>query len=84
MRIEGVTNKDINEVTFKHNGKYLNFRCITKPLPYDPFSNKLIETTNTTIIFDDIMEIENLIKMLTRMRKECSEYFGIWEECKWR
>ena len=78
MRIEGTNGKDINEITLKHSGKQLNFQCFIKPFPYAPRAD-LVKIENTTIIFDDIREIESMIEMLTRMRGLCSDYIGVWK-----
>ena len=76
MRIIGDKN-NINEITFVHKGRDLKFNCFIKPFPYEPRLD-LEETRRTEIVFDDLLEVDNMIEMLTRFREECCEYIGYW------
>ena len=76
MRIIG--DKDnVNEITLVHNGRDLKFNCFIKPFPYESRLD-LEETKRAKIVFDDLMEVDSMIEMLTRFRKECGEYIGEW------
>lgn len=76
MNISGVENKTLNTITLKHSGKQMNFCCHIKPYPYIP--NQAYEPGRMTIYFDDILEIDSMIDMLTQMRKLCVESIGFW------
>lgn len=74
-----IGNKDnINEITLIHKGRDIKFNCFIKPFPYEPRLD-LEETKGAEIVFHDLMEVDSMIEMLTRFRKECSEYIGEWK-----
>lgn len=76
MKIIG--NKDnVNVITLKHKGKDIKFRCYSKPFPYMPRTD-LEEDREAEIVFDDLREVDSLIEMLERFKKESHEYMGEW------
>ena len=70
--------ENVNEILLSHKGRNVKFKCFIKPFPYvdrlDLEERKTIE-----IIFDDLMEVDALIEMLTRFKKETQEYIGVWK-----
>jgi len=70
--------KDINMITLIHKGKDVKFQCYPRSMPYMPRID-LREDTKAEIIFDDLLEINELISMLERFREECSGYIGNWQ-----
>ena len=76
MKIVG-NKDDINVITLIHKGKNFKFRCYPKPLPY---MNRvdLEEDRESEIIFDDLREVDSLIDVLERFKKESFEYIGEW------
>ena len=70
--------ENINRIYLSHKGRNIKFECITKPFPYTE-SLDLAETKSVEIIFDDLMEVESLINILERFKKETQEYIGIWK-----
>ena len=69
--------ENVNQIRLVHKGLNVRFDCYMKPLPYDDNIDitkpKIIEIT-----FKDSYEIDNLIHMLEKFKKECSEYIGEW------
>lgn len=76
MKINGQEN--INRIHLTHKGKNIKFECFTKPFPYIE-NLDLAEPKSVEIIFDDLMEVESLINMLERFKKETQECIGIWK-----
>ena len=76
MKIENKEN--INEILLSHKGKNVKFECFIKPFPYADRLD-LVERKPVEIVFDDLMEVEALIEMLTRFKKEIQEYIGVWK-----
>ena len=76
MKIENKEN--INEILLSHKGKNVKFECFIKPFPYADRLD-LVERKPVEIVFDDLMEVEALIDMLTRFKKEIQEYIGAWK-----
>ena len=74
LKIENKEN--INEILLSHKGRKVKFECFVKPFPY---ASDLVERKPVEIVFDDLMEVEALIEMLTRFRKETQEYIGVWK-----
>jgi len=76
MRIIG-NNKDVNMITFAHKNKDIHFQCI----PYQIYQTQdLQERVRAEIIFDDIKEIDDLIFMLEKFKKQYTDYIGNWIE----
>ena len=75
MRIENVD--DVNIITLIHKGNNVKFQCIPEPMPYMPRID-LIEDRRAEIVFNDLREVDELITMLERFKKECSVYLGSW------
>ena len=49
-----------------------------KPLPYAADNIDIPKPEIIEIIFKDSYEIDNLIHILEKFKKECSEYIGEW------
>ena len=74
-----ICNKEnVNEILLNHKGRNVKFECFIKPFPYAERLD-LVEIKPVEIIFDDLMEIEALIEMLTRCKKETQEYICVWK-----
>ena len=69
MRIGNVY--DVNMLTLKHKGKDLKFGCYLSQHPQD--DKKVV------IEFTDLSEVDALISMLDKFRRESVEYIGIWD-----
>lgn len=69
MRIGNVD--DVNILTLKHKGKGLKFGCYLNQHPQDD--------KEVVIEFADLAEVDALISMLDRFRRESVEYIGIWD-----
>lgn len=79
MRINNKEN--IKEILLVHKGTQRKFYCQLKPslFPYaELFSLEKKETAE--IVFEDIQEIDALIDMLNRFKKNMQEHIGIWKE----
>ena len=76
MRIIG-NKENVDEIMFMHKGRGLKFKCFIKPLNCEQRLN-LKESKGVEIIFDDLREVDSLIDMLERFRKESYEYIGEW------
>ena len=70
--------ENVNEILLSHKGRNVKFECFIKPFPYADRLD-LEERKPVEIIFDDLMEVEALIEMLTRFKKETQEYIGVWK-----
>ena len=69
MRIGNIY--DVNMLTLKHKGKDLKFGC---------YLNQCIQEDKEVVIeFIDLTEVDALISMLDRFRRELVEYIGIWD-----
>ena len=77
MKIVG--NKDnVNVITLVHKSNNIKFRCYAKPFPYvDKIDSE--EDKEVEIIFNDLKEVDSLISMLERFKKESCEYMGDWK-----
>ena len=76
MKIENKEN--VNEILLSHKGRNVKFECFIKPFPYADRLD-LEERKPIEIVFDDLMEVDALIEMLTRFKKETQEYIGVWK-----
>ena len=70
--------ENVNEILLSHKGRDVKFECFIKPFPYADRLD-LEERKTVEIIFDDLMEVDALIEMLTRFKKETQEYIGVWK-----
>lgn len=75
MKIENVD--DVNIITLIHKGNNAKFQCIPQPMSYMPRID-LMEDRKAEIVFNDLREVDELITMLERFKKECSGYLGGW------
>ena len=69
---------NVNEIILIHQGRNVKFNCFIKPFPYEPRLD-LEEPKRVEIVFNDLKEVDNMIEMFTRFRKECGEYIGEWK-----
>ena len=73
-----VGNKEnVNQITLTHKGLNVRFNCYMKPLSYDD-NIDISKPKIIGITFKDSCEIDNLIHILEKFKKECSEYIGEW------
>lgn len=75
-----INNKEnIKEILLVHKGTQRRFYHQLKPNPF-PYAElfSLEKKESVEIIFEDIMEIESLINMLERFKKETAETLGTW------
>lgn len=72
--------ESVNEITLRHKGRDVKFKCFIKPFPYEERLN-LKEKNPVEIVFDDLMEVDALIDMLKRFKQESQEYIGVWKRC---
>lgn len=70
--------ENVNEILLSHKGRNVKFECFIKPFPYADRLD-LEERKPVEIVFDDLMEVEVLIEMLTRFKKETQECIGVWK-----
>ncbi len=70
--------ENINEITLRHKGKDIKFECFVKPFPYAERLD-LEKKNSAEIVFNDLIEVDALIDMLKRFKKESQEYIGVWE-----
>lgn len=75
MKING--KKNINEIMLRHKGKDIKFNCFIKPFPYAERLD-LEKRNSAEIVFDDLIEVDALIDMLKRFKRESQEYIGVW------
>lgn len=76
MKVVG-NKEDVNRIELSHKGLNVSFNCSMKPLPYD-YNIDISKPKTIEIIFKDSYEIDNLIHILEKFKKECSEYIGEW------
>ena len=81
MKIES-KNGFINEIVLNHKGKKLRLKCFIKPFPCIDGLDLLEGSKSAEITFDDSQEIDSMIEMLIKFRKECREYIGEWKISK--
>ena len=77
MRVLGTNNNTI-EIRLVHKGMDRNYHCVLKPNFYNPNIEQNKEVAR--IEFNDLMEVEELIEMLSRFKTDCRENIGFWEE----
>ncbi len=76
MKVVG-NKKNVNQIKLAHKGLNVRFNCFMKPLPYCDNIN-ISQPEIIEITFKDSYEIDNLIHILEKFKKECSEYIGEW------
>ena len=69
--------ENVNQITLTHKGLNVRFNCFIKPLPYD-YNIDISKPEIIEITFKDSYEIDSLIHILEKFKKECSEYIGEW------
>ena len=70
--------ENVNQITLTHKGLNVRFNCFMKPLPYTTDNIDISKPEIIEITFKDSYEIDNLIHILEKFKKECSEYIGEW------
>lgn len=68
--------EESNVITLIHKGKNMKFKHISA-IPYTPRID-LEEDKRAEIVFNDLLEVNELISMLERFREERSGYIGSW------
>lgn len=68
--------EDANVITLIHKGKDVKFQHISA-IPY-MLRTDLEEDQRVEIVFNDLLEVNELISMLERFIEECSGYIGNW------
>ena len=76
MKIEGYDNC-VNKISLRHKGKNVRFDCYVKPFLCEKRLD-LERPKVAKIEFDDLREVDSMIEMLSRFRKECEECIGEW------
>lgn len=76
MKVVG-DKENVNQIRLAHKGLNVRFNCFMKPLPYCDNIN-ISQPEIIEITFKDSYEIDNLIHILEKFKKECSEYIGEW------
>lgn len=77
MKVVG-NKENVNQIRLTHKGLNVRFNCFMKPLPYITDNINISNPETIEIIFKDSYEIEALIHILEKFKKECSEYIGEW------
>lgn len=74
-----VGNKEnVNQIKLTHKGLNIEFNCFMKPLLYTADNIDISKPERIEITFKDSYEIDNLIHILEKFKKEYSEYIGEW------
>lgn len=76
MKVVG-NKENVNQIRLAHKGLNVRFNCFMKPLPYCDNIN-ISQPEIIEITFKDSYEIDNLIHILEKFKKECSEHIGEW------
>ena len=76
MKVVG-NKENVNQIRLAHKGLNVRFNCFMKPLPYCDNIN-MSQPEIIEITFKDSYEIDNLIHILEKFKKECSEYIREW------
>lgn len=76
MKVVG-NKENVNQIKLAHKGLNVRFNCFMKPLSYCDNIN-ISQPEIIEITFKDSYEIDNLIHILEKFKKECSEYIGEW------
>lgn len=70
--------ENVNQIRLTHKGLNVRFNCLMKLLPYVADNIDISKPEIIEITFNDSYEIDNLIHILEKFKKECSEYIGEW------
>lgn len=76
MKVVG-NKENVNQIRLTHKGLNVIFNCFMKPLPYD-YNIDISKPETIEIIFKDSYEIEALIDVLEKFKKECFGFIGEW------
>lgn len=68
--------RNVKEITLIHKGKGIKFQHVSAMLCMPKID--LEKDERVEIIFDDLIEVDELISILERFREECSGYIGSW------
>lgn len=77
MKVVG-NKEDVNRIELSHKGLNVSFNCSMKSLPYTTDNIDISKPEIIEITFKDSYEIDGLIRILEKFKKECSEYIGEW------
>ena len=77
MKVVG-NKENVNQIRLTHKGLNVRFNYLMKPLPYVADNIDISKPEIIEITFNDSYEIDNLIHILEKFKKECSEYIGEW------
>lgn len=78
MKVVG-NKEDVNRIELSHKGLNVSFNCSMKSLPYD-YNIDISKPKTIEIIFKDSYEIEALIDVLEKFKKECFGLIGEWRQ----
>lgn len=79
MKIIG-NKESVNQIALTYKGINARFNCFMKPFfnCYDDIN--ISDPEIIEIIFKDSYEIDNLIHVLEKFKKECFEHLGEWRQ----
>lgn len=77
MKIIG-NEENVNIISLIHKGKDIKFQRISEPMPYMTPLN-LEKDKRAEIVFNDLLEVDELISILKQFKEECGRYIGIWQ-----
>ena len=77
MKVVG-NKENVNQIRLTHKSLNVRFNCFMKPLPYTTDNIDISKPETIEIIFKDSYEIEALIDVLEKFKKECFEFIGEW------
>lgn len=78
MKVIGNEEK-INSITLSHKSAKVNLIKHAKPLP-DENPNDFYAIKGARIVFDDLIEVDNMIQMLEYFRDICTGHLGEWDQ----
>ena len=79
MKVVG-NKENVNQIRLAHKGLNVRFNCFMKLLPYTTDNIDISKPEIIEITFKDSYEIDGLIRILEKFKKECSEYIGEWRQ----
>lgn len=81
MRIRADGTSRLTTLQFRLQSINMNFRCMApySPSVYDSCEN-FDPPNDVQILFEDGMELNELIEMLKAFQKKCNEKTGIWRK----
>nr|DAH30119.1 MAG TPA: hypothetical protein [Caudoviricetes sp.] len=77
MKVVG-NKENVNQISLTHKGMNVRFDCFMKPLPYTTDNIDISKPEIIEITFKDSYEIEALIDVLEKFKKECFGLIGEW------